>query len=454
MPGAGSRLASVDWARRFALVLVLIAAAALVLRVAAVLVVEDRHFYGYDALWYSGVANELADGNGFVIGGSASVGGFPLTPWLEARPTAFFPPAYPMALSGGSLLGLDTLVGHQLLSSLFGAVTVVLIGVLGRSLAGPRVGLVAAALAAVHPLLIGADVALMSESLYGVVVTGLLVLAYRVIDRPDRRRWVALGLLGGAVALTRNEGVVLAVLVIIATAAAVSTARCPRRLRFAAVALGVTILVALPWVVRNAIRVEGVRGVAANPGATIAGANCEETYYGDRIGGWHFFCLEIDRWHTSSASEADFYGDLASEGIEYATGHIERWPVVVTARLGRVFSLYEPVEEVLLASNEGRHQRFELVGVGLYYVTVAGGTAGLMLLRRRRVAIGPLLAPVAVAALAALLHGNPRIRFAAEPTLLVATSVTLMAPCSRPRPGPQASDRPGRDRLPLVPSKP
>src|SRR5262245_61964915 len=66
-------------------------------------------------------------------------------------PTAEFPPLFPLLLAGLSLVGIDTISGQELALSFVGAGTVVLVGLLGREVAGPSIGLMAAAIAAVHP---------------------------------------------------------------------------------------------------------------------------------------------------------------------------------------------------------------------------------------------------------------------------------------------------------------
>lgn len=402
------------------------AVAGAAIRAVVVLAVADRHVYGYDAQWYHLVANHLGAGDGFVVGGEVIVGGLPLVPWVDPRATALFPPAYPAVLGVGSALGIDTLVGHQLLSAGLGTATVVLVGLLAVRLAGGVAGALAAGVAAVHPLLIGADVALMSESLYGVVVVLGLLAAYRVVDRPAPARWAVLGAIGGVAALTRNEGLVLAALSV--AAAAVVVARRGRPVRTGVlVAAAVAVLVVAPWVVRNAVAVDGARGVATNPGATLAGANCHDTYYGDRLGGWQYFCMRFDRWDATGMPEAAFFSMLGDEGIDYAVDHVPRWPLVVAARLGRVSGLFAPVSEARIAGNEGRHFAVELAGFGLYYVTLPLGIAGFLLLRSRRVPVLPLLAPAAVVLAAALLHGNPRVRFAAEPVLVATAAVAASA---------------------------
>ena len=122
---------------------------------------------------------------------------------------------------------------------------------------------------------------------------------------------------------------------------------------------------------------------------------------------------------------------IVPQGFEYTREHSERWPLVVAARVGRVTSLYAPVSEARIASNEGRHEMVEVAGIGLYYLTLGGAVAGFALLSRRRTAVGPLLAPVVVAAVVALLHGNPRARFAVEPTLVVTSAVAVVAVLDR-----------------------
>ena len=69
-----------------------------------------------------------------------------------------------------------------------GTGTVIAIGYLGRRVAGARVGLLAAGVAAVYPVLIGADAALLTESLFGLCVAVTLWIAYRMWDQPTYGR--------------------------------------------------------------------------------------------------------------------------------------------------------------------------------------------------------------------------------------------------------------------------
>ena len=105
-------------------------------------------------------------------------------------PTAAHPPLWPALLA---VLGLFTApatgVGHatgapvdiaRILGCALGTGVVLLIGLLGRRIGGWRVGLVAAAIAAVYPHFITIDGFLMSEPLYGVLVGGTLLVGLSV----------------------------------------------------------------------------------------------------------------------------------------------------------------------------------------------------------------------------------------------------------------------------------
>jgi len=68
-----------------------------------------------------------------------------------SAPTALHPPLYTIFLAIPSALGFDTPTQSRIATALLGTATVVLIGVLARSIAGDRVGLIAALLAAAYP---------------------------------------------------------------------------------------------------------------------------------------------------------------------------------------------------------------------------------------------------------------------------------------------------------------
>jgi 4-amino-4-deoxy-L-arabinose transferase-like glycosyltransferase len=107
------------------------------------------------------------------------------------------------------------------------------------------VGLIAAAIAAIYPMLITADGALMSESLYGLLIALCLLAGYRLLDAPNGGRAIALGALLGLAALARGEALLSVPLILW------PILRRPRGGRVALMACCTTVLVIAPWTVRN-----------------------------------------------------------------------------------------------------------------------------------------------------------------------------------------------------------
>src|SRR5947209_18591598 len=152
-------------ARRFLAVLLLIVLVGFGVRTAFVLGVSryDRHFY--DAVYYQLEAQQVATGHGFTDPFHALT-----QPGAPALPTAVHPPLTVLVLTpvawatGGSALAMRfTMV-------VLGSVTVLLVGLLGRAIAGNKVGLLAAGIAAVYPNLWVNDGLIMSETLTALAV--------------------------------------------------------------------------------------------------------------------------------------------------------------------------------------------------------------------------------------------------------------------------------------------
>src|SRR5690349_1847176 len=192
------------WAVRrpdaFELRLAAIAVGALAIRIVAAVVTNDHLVQG-DAMTFHQVAQHLADGQGFH------------QPFASAA-TAEHPPGWEVVLAAADKLGVNGYFGHRVIGGLIGTLTVVLIGLLGRAVAGARTGLIAAGIAAVYPMLWGADVSLMSETLYGALIVGSLLAALWYRHEPGWRRAALLGALIGLAALTRGEALLLLILLV------------------------------------------------------------------------------------------------------------------------------------------------------------------------------------------------------------------------------------------------
>lgn len=360
-----------------------------------------------DQFYFSALAHLLADGQGFV-------NPFRLTFDHVRVATAEHPPLYPLVLATPSALGVTSDDVQRLTGSLFGGATIVILGLLGRRVAGARAGLLAAALAALYPVLIAADGALMSESLLGLLVAASLLAAHRLYEAPGAARAGVFGALVALAALTRGE--VLALLVLLA----IPLLRRPGGARIAGVALAAAVVVLAPWTVRNWIVFDRPVLIATNSGTAIAGANCAATYSGSRLGGWWPPCLR-DR----PGNEAVNHDGQLRDGVGYARDHVGRLPVVLAARLGRVWSVYDPLQ-----TPEGRSRRIQKLGVGVCFPLFALALAGALVLRRRggAGAAWVLTAPALVVSLTALAtYGNLRFREPADVALVVLAAVALDA---------------------------
>lgn len=407
--------------RAFALRLAGLTAAGVALR-ALYLLTVGRHVTGIgDWHFYHWQANLIADGHGFIE---------PYK-WLfehRASPSAGHPPLYPLALSAVSLLGGTGELSHRALGLILGAATIVLVGLLGRKVSGDRtdVGLLAAGLCAAYPLMIAVDGALMSETLYGPLVVLALLAAWRLIDRPGRRIALVAGIAIGVAALARSEALLLVPLLAWPSAWR-GGAGWPLRAGLAT--LGCALALA-PWTIRNADRFGALVPVSTNDSTVIAGANCPLTYAGVDLGGWNIRCIS-DRRQDDEAQQAAIW---RREGIDYATGHASRWPVVGAVRFLRVWDLYQPRRQVMFA--EGRQRRVEQAGVIAYGLLTLLALGGVVALWRsgRRDALLVLLAPAVVVSVSAVVgYGVPRLRHAFEMGMLVLAAVALAALSERRR---------------------
>lgn len=421
--------------RHFFAALGLVAVAALAIRLGYTLAVSaDLPTIG-DAETYHLLANRLADGDGYVR---------PRDP--VPVPSAEFPPLFPAVLALASLLGADSVLAHKLVTSVVGVVTVVLVGLLGRRVAGPSAGLVAAALAAGYPMLFQVDGALMAESLYAPLVTAVLLATYAAIDRPTPARWALAGALTGLAALTRAEALLLVPVLLVPEALRRAGPDARGRLLAVGAAGAATVLVVSPWVVRNHLRFDRWIPVSNNSATLIAGANCEPVYDGPMKGQWRLDCVTaVD---VVGADEAEVFDHYREAGVRYVRDHLPEVPGVVAVRLLRTFGLYDPDQQIAWETLEGRSRTWQTAGHRMFLVLVPFAVGGAVVIRRSGHPLWPLLAPfVLVTAMTVLSYGNQRFRIAAEPALVVlaAGGVVALAGVIRgrlPRPGAPRGDVP------------
>ena len=418
--------------RRFGPALAAIAAGGLALRVAYVLVLSPDTEGRGDSLFFHLQANLIGDGRGFIEPFGLLLDG-------ASRPSAFHPPLFSYLLGAVSALGGESWTAQRLTGCLFGVVTIVFVGLAARRYAGARAGLAAAAVAALYPVLVAADGAVMSESLYTALIAAVVTAALWLHDEPGARPAAALGVAIGMAALTRGEALALVVLLALPLAwrAGPGARRAP-----ALVAVAATVLCVLPWTVRNYVEFDRVVPVSASYGTLMAGANCDRTYSGPELGAWDIRCAARP---GDVADELERNDDNFDRAVDYIGDHPGEVPGVLAVRLLRTADLWQPLRQARRA--EGREPRFAQAGVFAFYLLVPFGLYGALLLRRRSRPLLPLVAPVVlVAAISVTAWGIPRFRAAAEVPLVICAGVALTALSSSGRRGPSGAAPGARSR--------
>ena len=366
-----------------------------------------------DATQYHLLAQGIANGDGYSTLSSILQG--------DPQPTAQHPPLFPLALAALDLVGLDSLTAHRVVLCLSAAAGVVLIGLLGRRVAGPRAGLVAAAIAAVYPGFFMLAGVAMAESLYVPLIALTLLLTYALIDRHSLPLAAALGALIGLATLDRTEAVLLLPLLALAVALRLPGAR--ERVRVVAVITVAALVVLAPWVGRNWDAFDRFPLLSTNGGLTAMIANCERPYYVD-VGFIEPNCLtRCQRFRDHELRYSDCGTRVARR---YAEDHLGRVPVVAAARVARTWNLYGLDRDLGYAEFGGRNRTVGKLGIGMLWVLLALAAVGAWTLVRDRRPLLPLLAPLVVASLAtALTFGFSQYRVGADVSLVVLAAAGL-----------------------------
>jgi 4-amino-4-deoxy-L-arabinose transferase-like glycosyltransferase len=378
-----------------------------------------------DAAIYRELADNLAGGRGLSLPGIDSP---------ELQPSAEHPPVFPALLAGLDAVGIDGPGPQRLVLAALSGGGVALVALLGRRLGGPAAGLAAGAIAALHPMWVQHAGLLMSESIYLVLVPGVLLAALAVLERPSWRTAAVLGALIGVAGLVRSEALALAVLVGL-PAVALAGQGWRARVRSAAVVVLGAVLVVTPWLVRNQQSV-GTWSLSTNAGKTLQGAYCAETFSGPRLGGFSYDCqfgaaavvldqgLPDDELDAVALDRA--LGEIARDFIDARRRDL---PKVMIARGLRMWGLGFVDDQRRFDLGESRHPTLQRLGqwvhLGLLPLAVVGAAS---LVRRRDRRLVLVLGPVVLVTLTGVLtYGGTRLRAGAEPTIAVLAAVGLLA---------------------------
>jgi 4-amino-4-deoxy-L-arabinose transferase-like glycosyltransferase len=320
-----------------------------------------------------------------------------------------------------SLFGGESYMAHKIASSVIGAGTILVIGLVGRRIGGPRAGIIAGVVAAAYPNLWLVDGVVLSEDLFALTIGLTILAAYRFRDRPDVLSACFVGATIALASLVRGEAVMLGVFLAIPLMLLTKTIPFPRRAVLLVVAGGACVVVLAPWVVRNLTAFKEPVVLSTNSYGVLAVANCDQTYHGHLLGFWYFNCDPGSKGDESQRAIAS-----RDRGLRYIRDHKGRVPVVVAARLGRVWEVFRPWQNASFTQFEGRPLWGARAGLFSYYALALLAIPGFWFVHRRRLTLIPLIAQlVLVCAIAAYAYGSVRFRLPAEVVLVALAALTI-----------------------------
>jgi hypothetical protein len=232
-----------------------------------------------DARAYARISRALFEGEGFTQGRELD--------YLQSASN--YQPGLPLFVAGVyEVRGADDEETARIVLALLSALAIPFAFMLGRRLAGPGAGLIAAAVTAIYPALLEYTGMLMTEPVGTALLAGMLLLYLRAREmshfHPDSGRkcdingegarawpWAACGVAIGALAMLRPEyllfALVLPALALLPWRQGAAGSR--RRLGLAALMAGSALLVVLPWTVRNYVAFERLVPISTGGGQVL-----------------------------------------------------------------------------------------------------------------------------------------------------------------------------------------
>jgi type IV secretory pathway VirB3-like protein len=254
----------------------------------------------------------------------------------------------------------------------------------------------------------------------------------------------------GLAALTRPEVIILVPIVGLAMLLG-SRAELRERVQSIAVVGVVALVVVAPWVVRNLATFDEPVFLASGHGSVLEVANCDRTYSGTSLGYWDIRCITDKRppkteedlrllnsttvpglsyllaQQKGDESIADVRGRDAA--LDYMGDHLDRVPIAMAARVGRVWEVFRPFQGIELDTYFERRGLWpSRAGLAAYYVLAALAVWQLIAMRRKRVPIWPMVSMLLmVTAAVAISIGITRYRVAGDVVLAVLGGVAINA---------------------------
>jgi 4-amino-4-deoxy-L-arabinose transferase-like glycosyltransferase len=384
-----------------------------------------RHYVpDSDADSYFSIGRAVSRGEGYAFS----------LPFEFVHATAIRPPLYPTVLAGVfRVFGVHVGVA-QGVNIVAGCAAVVLGALIAARIAGPRAGLCAGIVLALYPPLLANDVTVLVESFALLLVFATVLL---LVDGRTALAGVALGLL----MLDRSSAQWFVIVI-------AGWVLWRFGWRHAARLVVVALLVASPWIVRNAVQVGGPVLVATN-GFNLNATYSDEARQSSRGFVDAYFDSRFAQTRMEAVDEVDLDNALRHKAVRDLREHPARILHVARLNFEHWFELRPGLNQDA-ERLDGRNLTVREWTLPLFYlVTVAGLFA---LVRARRAAAAQLLALAAAYFTVVCLFSIsvPRLRSVFDGCVAVGAGITLGWVIGRNR---AVDDRPPKVRpLRAVPS--
>ena len=372
-----------------------ILAVALAVRLGLAVLYEPPPAFG-DPVDYARHATSLADH-----------GEYPPSVAVPGSPSAFRPPAYPFALAAVyEVAGRDD--APRVFGALLGTFAVALLGFVALRLLGRRAALFAMAVAALFPPLVMISVAQLSEALFVVLVLGALAC---VLHDRRRMRWVlAAGALAGLAALTRTNGLVLLLPLLLAVRGA--------RPRIALLAAAVVVIA--PWTIRSSTALDAFVPTTTQAGFALAGAyNDVARDDHDHPAAWRASALEALDLVRPGMNEADLERAFREEAIDYAGEHPTYPFVVAFWNSARMLNLADADLDEVGAREAGVGKRFSQANRYAFWILALLALAAVATRAVRGTPLWFWLVPALLWLSVAITIGSTRYRTPVDPFVIL-----------------------------------
>ncbi len=360
---------------------------------------------------------------------------FPVSTLAPHGPTAYRPPLFPLALAAVyKVVGVGSSSTRweagRLFEALLGTIAVALIYLITTRIWDRRAGIVAAGLAAVYPPLVLVGSSLMSESLFIPLVLAAVLAA--LIHRESAHRWrwpIASGVLVGLAALTRSNGVVVAIPVVFL----VWSAR--PRWTWAAIriplAVGLaTVVTLIPWAVRNEHVFHSFVPISTQGGYALAGTYSKYSAADTRYPAiwappvYQQFAL-LARYPNDD--EAQLSSGLLNDGFHYAEHHPGYVVKALYWNTLRMLNLTGPGFERYLAPFQSYPKWLASDSVYAFWILGLFALVGCFGSAARRAPWALWGCPVVIFCSTVVFLGSTRYRAPADPFLIMLAALALIA---------------------------